>query len=124
MSKIKLIYSYILSVVLFLCFISCNTKLTPVEQLQVMADDMKANSSSYSDEEWEAKAQEFQQLEEKVEANKGEYTDEELKEIGRQKGICLAYFTKHAAKGFKENMEDMMHEASGLIEGFTEGLSE
>lgn len=89
-----------------------------------MVDDMKANSSSYSDDDWEAKAQEFQQLEEDFEANKGEYTDEELKEIGRQKGICLAYFTKHAAKCFKESMEDAMHEATGLIEGFTEGLSE
>lgn len=118
------IYSIIIAVLICVGVTSCHTKLTPVEQLQVMADDMKANSSSYSEEEWETKAQEFQQLEEKVEANKGEYTDEELKEIGRQKGICLAYFTKHAAKGFKESMEDAMHEATGLIEGFTEGLKE
>ena len=103
---------------------SCHTNLTPLEQPQGMADDMKENSDTYSDEEWEAKAQEFQQLQEEVESNKADYTDEELKEIGRQEGICLAYFTKYAAKGFKESMEDAMHEATGLIEGFTEGLKE
>ena len=81
---------------------SCDSKETPVNELDDLTEEISENSKEYSDEDWEEATLQYQQIEADLEKHHSEYTDAEL----------------------KENMEDMMHEASGLIEGFTEGLSE
>ena len=103
---------------------SCDSKETPVNELDDLTEEISENSKEYSDEDWEEATLQYQQIEADLEKHHSEYTDAELKEIGKKKGKCLAFFAKRSAKNLKENMEDMMHEASGLIEGFIEGLSE
>lgn len=115
------------SIIIFLSaffLISCDSKKAPVDDLDDLTEEISENSKDYSDKDWEEAALQYQQIETELEKYHSEYTDAELKEIGKKKGKCLALFTKHSVINFKENMEDVMHEATGIIEGFSEGLNE
>lgn len=118
------IYSSILILFVSLFISSCDSKETPINELDDLTEEISENSKEYSDEDWEEAALQYQQIEADLEKYHSEYSDEELKEIGKKKGKCLAFFAKRSAKNLKDNMEDLMHEASGIIEGFTEGLNE
>ena len=107
---------------IFIC--SCNSKETPVDELDELTEEMTENSNEYSDDDWEEALSQYQQIEVALEKHRSDYTDEEIKEIGKKKGRCLALFAKRSAKDLKENLKDIIHEASGLIEGFTEGFNE
>ncbi len=114
------LYSSIIILLSAFFLISCDSKEAPVNELDDLTEEISENSKDYSDEDWEEAALQYQQIEADLEKHHAEYTDAELKEIGKKKGKCLAFFAKQSAKNLKDNMEDMMHEASGLIEGLKE----
>lgn len=64
-------------------FISCHTKNTPIQDLTELTEEIKSNYNDYSDEDWQAFAEEYQIIEQELE----QYSDEEKKEISRLKGI-------------------------------------
>lgn len=102
----------------------CHSKQTPINRLENLTEEIQNGAPNYTEEDWKTSAEELEQIEKEIEQYKSEYTDEELKEIGRLKGICLAQFTKHSFKTFKNGLEDAMKEAEGLIEGFSQGFGD
>lgn len=103
---------------------SCNSKQTPMNRLANLTEEIQKNAQDYTEEDWKAFAEELELIENDMDQYMSEYTDEELKEIGRLKGICFAQFTKHSIKTFKNGLENVMKEAEGLIEGFTQGFED
>lgn len=124
MVKIKLFTSFFLCAMLSLCMMSCNSKQTPIDELEELAEDVQQNAYDYTEEDWHSTTEELELIESEIEQYKNEYTDEELKEIGRLKGIFLAQLTKYSIKSFKNGLEDAMKEAEGVVEGFRQGFED
>ena len=124
MSVFKQFTSYLLCTICVLCMIACNSKQTPINSLEELSEELQANASHYTEEDWKTTADELELIESDIEQYKEEYTDEELKEIGRLKGICLVQFTKYSIKSFQNGLEDAMKEMEGIMEGFTQGLKD
>lgn len=103
---------------------SCNSKQTPIDELEELAEDVQQNASNYTEEDWQSTTKELELIESEIEQYKNEYTDEELKEIGRLKGFYLAQLTKYSIKSFKNGLEDAIKEAEGVIEGFQQGFED
>lgn len=99
---------------------SCETKQTPINKLTDMTEDLRKNADNYTETDWQELETKLQAIEQEINTHQGEYTDEEKKQIGKLKGTCLWYETKHAARSFKQNMKDALQEAQGVIEGFTD----
>ena len=124
MVRVRYIASFVICALFVLCTISCHSKQTPINKLESFTEEIQNNAQDYTEDDWKASAEELEQIENEIEQYKSEYTDAELKEIGRLKGICLAQFTKHSFKTFKDGFEDAMKEAEGLIEGFSQGFGD
>lgn len=108
---------------LFLGLSACSTKQGPINDLSDLAEEVQANGSNYSAEEWNLVNEDLEVIESEIEQYKDEYTDEELKEIGRLKGILLAQYTKASVKSITSGVENAMKEAEGLVEGLFDGFS-
>ena len=104
--------------------IGCKSKHTPINKLENLTEEIQENAQNYTEEDWKATAEELELIENEIKQYKSEYTDEELKEIGRLKGKCLAQFTKYSSKAFTNGVKDVMKEAEGLLEGFTQGFED
>lgn len=113
----------LLLIVFTIGLIVCNSKQTSIDNLANLTEEIQNESAEYSQEDWEQAAQEYEMIEQELSEFKTEYTDEELKEIGRLKGICLARFAKHSLRSLGTEMENALKEAKGIMEGFTEELS-
>ena len=113
--------SFCMSIVF--CLFACSTKQEPISNLSALVEEVQANGSNYSENDWSVIAQELDAIEREMEQYKGEYTDEEIKEIGRLKGILLAQYTKYSVKNIKNGVENAMKEAEGLIDGFLNSFS-
>ena len=108
---------------LFLSLSACSTKQGPINDLSDLAEEVQANGSNYSAEDWNAVNEDLEVIESEIEQYKDEYTDEELKEIGRLKGILLAQYTKASVNSITSGVENAMKEAEGLVEGLFDGFS-
>ena len=106
------------------CLCSCHSKQGPINDLADLTEDVKANYENYTEEDWNAFAEEYELIEQELEEYQDQYSDEEKKEIGRLKGKCLAYITKYSVKSFKNSMDNALKEAEGIFEGFSDALNE
>ena len=95
----------------------------PIGNLADLTEEVQANGSNYSAEDWKAVSNELDAIENEIEQYRDEYTDEELKEIGRLKGILLAQYTKFSIKSIKGGAKNAITEAEGLIDGFLNSFS-
>lgn len=100
-----------------LAFASCNNKNTPIHDLEELSEDLKQNSKDYSDDDWATISQSLTNINNEIDEYRSEYTDEEMKEIGRLKGICGAYLMKYAAKNASLQLEDLIQQFGGAIQG-------
>lgn len=114
----------VLSCIFTICITSCHSRTTPIDNLADLTEDVKANYQDYTEEDWNTFAQEYELIEQELEEYKDQYSDQEKKEIGRLKGECYAYITKYAIKTLRNNVEDAIKEAEGMIEGFTNAFQE
>lgn len=103
---------------------SCQSKNTPLQHLAELTEDVKSNYNNYSDEDWQAFAEEYQIIEQDLEQHQDQYTDEKKKETGRLKGVCLAYITKYSIKNFQKNMENTLKEVECLVKDFSGVIEE
>ena len=78
-------YSSIIILLTAFFLVSCDSKETPVNELDDLIEEISENSKEYSDEEWEEATLQYQQIESDLEKHHSEYTDAELKEIGKKK---------------------------------------
>lgn len=108
---------------LVFCLFACTTKMGPIGNLADLTEEVQANGSNYSAEDWNAVSNELDAIENEIEQYRDEYSDEELKEIGRLKGILLAQYTKYSIKSIKGGVENAITEAEGLIDGFMNSFS-
>lgn len=108
---------------LVFCLFACTTKMGPIGNLADLTEEVQANGSNYSAEDWKAVSNELDAIENEIEQYRDEYTDEELKEIGRLKGILLAQYTKYSIKSIKGGAKNAITEAEGLIDGFLNSFS-
>lgn len=117
----KNLFLTVVTFVMLLGMISCDSSQSAIRDLEVLLNEIETNYQSYSEEDWENMSLSYSAIEEEL--AKHEYTDEELKEIGRMKGRCLGYLTKQSIKEIEKQLEDFGKELEGGIEGFLEVLS-
>lgn len=98
---------------LAICF-SCQTKQSPIDELQSLAFELEEEGQDYSEADWEKAIVKFQEIQDDMQQY--EYTDEELKEIGRLKGKCVAAIAKASAKKIKSSMHIFEKEMEGAAE--------
>ena len=120
--KTKPLIQALLIAILSLVLTACNKQEQAIDDLRSFSEQLKEESADYTEEDWQQAGEQYQLLIENI--DQYEYTDDQQKEIGRLKGICLAQFTKHSFKTFKNGLEDAMKEAEGLIEGFSQGFGD
>lgn len=103
----------------FMC-LSCSQEQGLIEDLEDLATSLKEESSSYSDEDWEAAAEDFQRIEDEM--SQYNYSRGDIRKIGRLEGICLSYFAKKGLSDIKEMSKDAASRLEGLSEGFAESF--
>lgn len=118
MKVIRIIHFLIL--LLLLC--SCSREQTVLAGYRDLAEELKANSSDYSKEDWGKVLKECEMLEEK--AQQCDFSTEEKKELNRLRGQCSAYFIKSLPKQAKCQMEDAIEQISDIADGFMEAIGE
>ena len=118
-------YLFVISfcMVLAFCLSACSTKQGPINNLSSLAEEVQANGSNYTEEDWNAVAEELEVIESEMEQYKDEYTDEDIKEIGRLKGILVAQYTKESVKSITSGVENAMKEAEGFVDSFLSSFS-
>lgn len=108
---------------LLVCMTSCSDRLTPINKLRRLADDIRLKGPNYGMYDWERAKERYVRINNGL--NKYEYTDEEWNEIGLLKGKCMGYFIrgvfesteKKAKKGHAGQLE-------GILKGFNESLGD
>lgn len=110
----KIIFSLSLLVIALLT--SCDKKQSAIDDLENFSQELKENSSDYSNQDWEEANEQYQLLVEQI--DQYEYTDEELKEIGKLKARCLKQMTKGAMKQFQDGIHSITKQMEGAIEEF------
>lgn len=113
----------IMHFLLFLVLVcSCSREQTVLSGYRDLAEELKANSSDYSKEDWGKVLKECEMLEEKVQ--QCDFSPEEKKELNRLRGQCSAYFIKSLPKQAKYQMEDAIEQISDIADGFMEAIGE
>ena len=112
----------------FICIvaitISCTSRQNAVSRLESLYEELQQNGKEYTADDWDAIITEMNDIDDVLKQNQSEYSDEEIKEIGRLKGLCLAQIAKYSVHSFKDQLNNVIKEAEGLFEGFTEGLTD
>lgn len=119
--KIKNIIMFFL---LLLLAVSCSSKQTPVDRLTRLDEKLDKVDAKYTEKEWAALGEEFDEIEEEISKYKDQYTDEELREIGRLRGRCMGKLAKKAVHELGNEIRTFIKESDGLIEGFMEVLQD
>lgn len=113
----------IMHFLLFLVLVcSCSREQTVLSGYRDLAEELKANSSEYSKEDWGKVLKECEMLEENVKLC--DFSPEEKKELNRLRGQCSAYFIKSLPKQAKYQMEDAIEQISDIADGFMEAIGE
>jgi len=96
-----------------LCLVlgSCSSKMDPLSELTVLAEEIDENGSNYTNEDWNHAVQQYEAIEQEL--DQYTYTDEEQKEIGRLKAK-LGY--KFAIKFGKNKLKQIINEMAGAVE--------
>lgn len=110
----KIIFS--LSLLIIALLTSCDKRQSAIDDLENFSQELKENSSDYSNQDWEEANEQYQLLVEQI--DQYEYTDEELKEIGKLKARCLKQMTKGAMKQFQDGIHSITKQMEGAIEEF------
>ena len=105
-----------IAILAYFFFISCQTKSSPVDDLQALVEQLSEDTSDYTEEDWEAVGSQLEMIEEELQQNIDQYTDEELNEIGRLKGKCAGLITKKAMQTGMKRFEEASKQAEGMIE--------
>ena len=104
--------------------ISCNSKQDAISRLETLYEELQQNGDEYTADDWDAVITEMNDIDNFIKQYQSDYSEEEIKEIGRLKGLCLAQITKYSVHSFKDKLNNVMKEAEGIFEGFTEGLTD
>lgn len=99
-----------------------NKKQDTINRLQVLTAQLDANTATYTDEDWDKVAAEFESIAEDIEANKDKFTTEERAEIDRLRAKCIGLFVGKAMSKAAEAMGAAAQQFGGLMEGFLSGL--
>ena len=113
-----------IAAITLMLMLSCNTKQKPIDQLTDLAEDLKADSKDYTEQDWQEVDKRLEQINLELDKYQDQYTDAEKEHIGKLKGTCLWYETQHSIKTLKQGMKDAAREAKGMIEGFTDAVSD
>ena len=119
MKRARLIH--LLLVCLFF-FCSCSREDSALSGYRNLAKDLKANASSYTEEDWSDVAKKYEKLEKSIE--NCNFSVKEKKELNKLRGQCAAYMLKGITKQAKNQLEDAIEQFSDMAEGFNEALGE
>ena len=108
---------FIILVCLTALMFSCNSKQSPINELSDLAEEISENGNNYSDEDWEAAADQFEGITEELEGYN--YSDEEQKEISKLKArVCFLFGSKYG----KNKIKQFFNEMSGAMEELNDSL--
>jgi hypothetical protein len=86
--------------------------------MEALATELEYNSSTYSFEEWELAAEEYEQIISDIE--NWQLSDEELNQLAKLEGKCCAYLVKGASKMVENEVDKQSQLFESALEGFLE----
>lgn len=116
----KYLKAVILCSVVGFCASCTNPKQDAVNRLRALFEDAKANSKTYTDEQWMIYLVEYQQVDSLL--SEFVFSDNELAEISPMKGRCSAYALKAKAVRDSHQIDNALHDSRGVFKGFESGL--
>ena len=119
--KQKLSILFFSACILFLC-LSCSSKESPINDLEDLTIELKANSNNYTTEDWEEVGKKLNNIEEELQQN--EYTDDELKHIGKLKAQCFKYFMKASSKEMIKQMHNLQMQMEGAKDEYDDAFED
>ncbi len=106
----------VLSIVLFLFFISCNSPSQKINNFEEKVIEAKEKEDKLSNSEWQELEKSATEFEEYFEAHKNEMTPEERKKANKTLGKFRLLQIKQNMKEFKGDLEDIANQLEGLTE--------
>lgn len=103
---------------------ACDSKQTPINDLQDLCEDLQANSKDYTEDDWAALEESLTKINDDIERHRSEYTPDEIREIGRLQGKCAGYMTKEALRNLPGQINSALKQVEGALDGMTDALSE
>jgi hypothetical protein len=118
MKVIRIIYVFLIVLVIG----SCSREEATLSDYRNLVQELKVNSSDYTEEEWQDIVTEYNSLEERIANCK--FSSKEKKELNKLRGQCAAYMLKAVYKQAEFQMQDALEQFSDIGEGFQEALGE
>ena len=104
-------------------FTSCQSKEERViNNLEKLAERINEDGEEFTDEDWEEVATEFAKLQD--EASDCHFDKEQSRLFGRAEAKIVKATVREGGKNFGRRLRQALDDGAGIIQGFTEGLSE
>lgn len=121
--KLFIPYRYVLLSLCIFGLASCHSKRTPISHLEKLTEEISANYSTYTLEDWNTLSVKYDEISNELEKYDNQYTDEEKQEIAKLQGKCLGFFVKYSIQTVGREIDDAIDQVQGLVDGFTSTLN-
>lgn len=112
----------LLLLILMLFAIGCTSpEQRRINDLSALAEDIEQNGQYYSQDDWEAIAESYEELEEELAEYSQFYTPEQRREIGRLKARCHKAILSSALGGIEDALNGVSDEMEGYMEEMGDG---
>jgi len=99
-------------------------KTSYISSFERFVEKVSDNQATYTDEDWEQADARFEQFADTdYQKYSRKLTKEEKQKIGKLKGKYLAIRTKTEVGSFMDDLQNVIDELGGVVEGFTEEIT-
>lgn len=92
-----------------------------INDLSALAEDIEQNGQYYTQDDWEAIAESYEELEEELTEYSQSYTPEQRREIGRLKARCHKAILSSTLGGIEDALNGVSDEMEGYLEEMSDG---
>lgn len=122
--KSYVITTIITFILLFSCCTVFYTKDNYIKDFDKFIQDVKSNSSTFSEADWSNADIQFEKLSvEQYDKFKVELSDAEIEKIGKLKGVYALIKFKKDAKDAIEQTKDIINQAKGALEEVVDSIN-
>lgn len=116
------LFHLLLLLLLVLFEIGCTSpEQRSINSLSALAEDIELNGRYYTQDDWEAVAESYEELEEELTEYSQSYTPEQRREIGRLKARCHKAILSYALGGIEDALNGVSDEMEGYMEEMSDG---
>ncbi len=113
MNKLLLIINSLFLVAIFSC---TNTASSVKSNIDAIVIDAEKNYKNYSEDSWQKKDKEIEELTNKFNENRSKYTPEQIEDINNLFGRYKAIKLKKIGNEFVTDLKDAIQQSKGVIE--------